>query len=140
MVSDRKLKLQLKRLFKINVPLVGLIIICKTTNIFAHCFIALLISHFCYRINLTCFSSFALCNSHCAYQDGLQEKELFSFCRNIDRREMFVEFSIAIFLAKIGLKVLEMHIMQAVHNHVVNFDVPSLLRPMIFNVVLNHFK
>ena len=36
-VSKRKLKLQ--RLYKINVSLVGLIIICNTTNIFVHSFI-----------------------------------------------------------------------------------------------------
>ena len=123
-VSNRKLKLQLKRLFKINVPLVLLIIICKTTNIFAYSFLAQLISHFCYRINLRCFSSFALCTSHCACQDGLREKELFSFCRNIDRRETFVEFSIAIFLAKIALKVLEMHISQAVHMLLTSMYLP----------------
>ena len=37
-VSNEKLKLQWQ--YEINAPLVGLIIICKTTDTFAHSFIA----------------------------------------------------------------------------------------------------
>ena len=48
MATVSKGKLKLQRLYKINVPLVGLIFICYTTNIFAHSFVTKLISHFCY--------------------------------------------------------------------------------------------
>ena len=39
MATVSKGKLKLQRLYKINVPLVGLIIICNTINIFVHSFI-----------------------------------------------------------------------------------------------------
>ena len=52
MATVSKGKQKLQRLYEINVPLVGLIFICYTTNIFAHSFVTKLISHFCYGINL----------------------------------------------------------------------------------------
>ena len=84
-------------------------------------------------------SSFSLCTFHCAYQDGLRERELVSSWRNIDRSETLMEFSIAVFFSSQD----EFQSVENLHNlrvtRVVEFNVPSSRRPSIVDVVLNQF-